>query len=576
MNLFSYIKQRVPIVSVVGEYTTLKKAGMYWKGCCPFHHERTASFTVTPHKEIFYCFGCHEGGDVISFMAKIEHCSPIDAARHLVERHGIVLPEDLSWDKKTESFDVKKSYYKTCEVFALWCHAQLQKNALAESYLNDRSISSESKTNFQLGYCSTDVRSLLQYAQKEGILAQNFIDAHILKEGKMGLYLSFDERIIFPIHDHLGHTVGFGGRVFKPHDDRAKYYNSQDHALFNKGTLLFGLDKAKKSIAQKETVFLVEGYTDLIMMHQYGYNNTVATLGTACTVDHLKQLSHYAEKVYVMYDGDSAGQNAIMRLAELCWEVSLDPYVLVLPKDEDPASYLMEYTSLEKPLTEAHDIFSYVIHHLADDFKDKSLQGKVSATTKILELINSIADPLKRDLLLQQASERFKVPLETLRSRAVPQKRIKTAEKSTVAAKIVASSLEKKLFSVILSRKDVLKSEDETLLGLLLDAPLKKVFDAWLASKNDKGTDLVTLFERLDEPEKAFISQCITEEEPSEQHLLDPAHLTQIYKKQWKKKVHDVKLRIEEAGMKGERDQVAQLLSDLNTLKTKMLVRGIS
>lgn len=213
MNLFSYIKQRVPIVSVVGEYTTLKKAGMYWKGCCPFHHERTASFTVTPHKEIFYCFGCHEGGDVISFMAKIEHCSPIDAARHLVERHGIVLPEDLSWDKKTESFDVKKSYYKTCEVFALWCHAQLQKNALAESYLNDRSISSESKTNFQLGYCSTDVRSLLQYAQKEGILAQNFIDAHILKEGKMGLYLSFDERIIFPIHDHLGHTVGFGGYV---------------------------------------------------------------------------------------------------------------------------------------------------------------------------------------------------------------------------------------------------------------------------------------------------------------------------------------------------------------------------
>ncbi len=576
MNLFSYIKQRVPILNVVGDYTTLKKAGLYWKGCCPFHHERTASFTVSPHKEIFYCFGCHEGGDVISFIAKVEHCTALEAARHLVERHSIALPEEISWDKKTENYDAKKSYYKTCNVFSSWCQAQLSKNSIAQSYLLDRHLTQESIKSFSLGYCSTDVRSLLTFAQKEGILAQNFIDAHIIKEGKMGLYNTFDERIIFPIHDHLGNTVGFGGRVFKPGDERAKYYNSQDHAYFNKGTLLFGLDKAKKSIAKEEAVFLVEGYTDLIMMHQHGYTNSVATLGTSCTPDHLKQLAHYAEKLYVMYDGDSAGQNAIMRLAELCWEVSIDPYVLVLPKDDDPASYLIKQGTLNEPLIQAHDIFSYVVNHLSQDFRSKSLQGKLTITNRILELIGSLKDPLKRDLLLQQASEAFLVPLETLNKSIPQQKSHQEHLKPQGEPKLSATPLEKKLFSGILSNKEAITQEDEVLLGLLLDTPLKKVFDAWSASKSNEGTDLIALFERLDEDGKAFISQCIAHEEPADTYLLDPAHLTQIYKKQWKKKVHDVKLRIEEAEKRGERNQVAQLLTDLNALKTKMLVRGIS
>jgi len=575
MNLFSYIKQRVPILNVVQEHTTLKRAGLYWKGCCPFHHERTASFTVSPHKEIYYCFGCHEGGDVISFIAKVEHCSPIEAARSLVERHGIVLPEAISWDKKTESYDAKKSYYKTCAVFAAWCQTHLAKQNIVQQYLEKRHITPESISSFTVGYCPPDVRSLLTYAQKEGILAQNLIDAHIIKEGKMGLYATFDDRIIFPICDHLGHIVGFGGRIFKPGDERAKYYNSQDHAYFNKGTLLFGLDKAKKSIAKEAAVFLVEGYTDLIMMHQHGYTNTVATLGTACTSEHLKQLAHYAEKLFVIYDGDAAGQNAIIRLAELCWQVSIEPYVLVLSKEHDPASYLAQHGSLQELLGSALDIFSYVVQHAAEDFKSKSLQAKISATSKILELINSLEDPLKRDLLLQQASERFAIPLSTLKMSLGKQKKVAQAPRP-FAPKLVASPLEKKLFSAILSHKDILTPDDEILLGLLLDMPLKTIFDAWSASKSNDGTDLIALFERLDEPQKSFISQCITQEEPSGMLPLDPTHLTQIYKKQWKKKVHDVKLKIEEAEKQGERQHIAQLLNDLNALKTKMLARGIT
>lgn len=582
MNLFSTIKQQVTILEVVNTYTTLKKAGHYWKGTCPFHHERTASFTVTPHKEIFYCFGCHVGGDVISFIAKIENCTQLDAARQLVERYALKVPKDISWEKSSETYEKKQQYNKTCEVFAKWCHSLLSKHDNARNYLLDREITQESMQSFMLGYCSTEVKKLLSFAQKENILAQNFLDAHILKENKMGLYLAFDERIIFPIRDHLGNYVGFGGRVFKKNDERAKYYNSQDHTYFNKGHLLFGLDKAKKAIAQKEAAFLVEGYTDLIAMHQAGYTNTIATLGTACTLDHLKHLSRYAQKLFILYDGDAAGQKAIMRLVELCWQESVDLYVIILPKEHDPASYLLEHNSLEQPLSQAHDIFSFVVNQLSDNFSSKSLQGKLGVTQRILEMIGTLSDPLKKDLLLQQASKAFGVPIETLtqslttlrsRKRAAPAVPQQTPTYQPLLQR--TTKLEKKLFSVILNHKDALSHEDQELLGLLLDEQLRKVFTAWCTAQTEEGTDITTLFEQISEDEKAFISHCISVTDPAAEDALLPAHLTQLYKKQWKKRVHQVKEHINVAEQQGDKQRVAELLTNLTALKNKMLSRGI-
>ena len=415
MNLFSYIKQRLSITDVVGEYVSLKKAGHYWKACCPFHHERTPSFTVSPHKEIFYCFGCHTGGDVISFIAKIEHCSPIEAARHLTERHNIQLPQEVTWEKSSETREEKELYYQTCAVFARWCADQLQKNKAAQEYLKSRSISEASSAEFSLGYCPVQIKPLLAYAQEQGILAANFVDAHILMVGKTGLYSAFEERIIFPIRDQIGRFVGFGGRVFKEGDDRVKYYNSHEHAHFNKGATLFGLDLAKKSIASTESAFLVEGYTDLISMYQHGFTNTVATLGTACTLDQMKLLARYAQKVYILYDGDAAGQNAMVRLAELCWGAALDPFVIALPATEDPASFLNGGGNLTAKKEEALDIFSFILSHLGTDFSKKTLQERLDITQKIIGIILTLQDPLKRELLLNQASEVFALPVLTLK-----------------------------------------------------------------------------------------------------------------------------------------------------------------
>ncbi len=581
MNLFSYIKQRLPILDVVSEYATLKKAGLYWKGCCPFHHERTPSFSVSPHKEIFYCFGCHLGGDVISFIAKAEHCTPIEAAQHLIERYRIQVPQEITWEKSSQTQESKDLYFKTCSTFAQWCETQLAKSTAALRYITERKITEQSIKDFSIGYCPGQIKSLLAYAQKQGIMATNLIDAHILQEGKQALYSPFEERIIFPIRDHIGRFVGFGGRVFQPGDERAKYYNSHDHTFFNKGTMLFGLDRAKKAIAESETAFLVEGYTDLIIMNQYGFTNTVATLGTACTQDHLKQLARYAQKLYILYDGDAAGQNAIIRLAELCWTAALDPYVISLSSKDDPATFLLAGGDLTSKVNEARDIFSFILVHMGSDFAHKSLQERLTITKKIISIILALPDPLKRDLLLAQASTAFALPVETLKQefKAIRKKAVEAGQKreqprETEVPEDEISQLEKKLFSAILNHKGDIAEEDRELLRLWLPEKLTYLFESVIQAKTAEGLNLSRLFELVTDEQKEFLSGIMMEsllEQPASFEDL----LLQFYKKQWKIAVHSVKLKVYDAQQTGDSERIKKVLTQINELKTKMLRRGI-
>ncbi len=326
MNLFSYLKTRVTILDVVSEYATLKKAGLYYKGQCPFHSEKTASFTVSPHKEIFYCFGCHVGGDVIAFIAKIEQCSQTDAAKHLIDRYNIELPTTLSAQVNL-SPNSDKHYFHICQVVTDWCHQQLLKSAEPFSYLSKRGITKKSIQDFKIGFMPgglANIKKFITDLNKEQILVDDLLEWHILSRAKNILFSPYEDRIIFPISDPIGRYCGFGGRIFKPQDTRPKYYNSHENDNFAKGQLVFGLDKAKKDIQKTTKVFLVEGYTDCIAMAQSGFTNTVATLGTACTLDHLNVLGRYAQELYVLYDGDNAGQQAILRIGQLCWQASLD------------------------------------------------------------------------------------------------------------------------------------------------------------------------------------------------------------------------------------------------------------
>ena len=244
MPIFNFLKDKLSILDVICEYVQLKQAGGYWKGPCPFHQEKEASFTVSPDKQIFYCFGCHAGGDLIAFIAKSENLSQFEAAKFLIDKYQIQVPEHFL--KKIDNhIKEKNNYFDICKVVSIWMSKQLQNNQEVQQYLKKRFIELQQIKYFNIGYFPGGINFINRFIKEmaySGILVKDLIDVGILMEGKSILYSPFEERIIFPIKDFIGRYCGFGGRIFKQLDQRAKYYNSKESDWFSKGKLLFGFD----------------------------------------------------------------------------------------------------------------------------------------------------------------------------------------------------------------------------------------------------------------------------------------------------------------------------------------------
>ncbi len=586
MSLFNFIKTRVAIIDVVGEYTKLKKAGMYWKGHCPFHNEKTASFTVSPHKDIFYCFGCHLGGDVISFIAKTEQCSQLEAAKHLAERYNIDIPQDISPDTAKNSREQKKQYNDICKTVAQWCHQQLLKNPSIMHYLNKRGINKNSIDHFALGYFPgglASIKSFIQAMHTHAILTLDLIKANILLEGKNVLYSPFEERILFPIKDHLGRCCGFGGRIFKQQDERAKYYNSRENDYFSKRSLLFGLDLAKKSIQKTEHVFLVEGYTDCIAMTQHGFINTVATLGTACTTDHLTSLARYAQHMCVLYDSDKAGQQAMLRLTELCWHINMELKVVILPPGEDPASFLANNQDLHPMIDNAKDIFGFFIDSAGTGFSAKSLSEKLHIVQKIIDVIQKINPPLKQDLLLHRASKMLDIPFESLKTELKSSKK-RTRQSSQSPQSIHDSSskapptsdqstkLEKKIFFAIIDNMQLFHKEVDSSIIECFSQPLRDILQKLKYALNSDSTlDFVQFFDKLNEDEQQYVSKLLLEAEEQGQSQSLEILLMQLQKQHWKAMVSTIKIKLAQAQHEANEDKTKKILYDFLELKKKLL-----
>ena len=591
MNVFTYLKQRVAILDVIGEYVSLKKAGLYFKGHCPFHHEKTASFTVSPHKEIFYCFGCHEGGDVITFISKVEHCTPFEAIKHLADRYNIDIPETLLKEAHPgESSEDKNRYFDLCEMVAHWCSENLKKSPSVMQYVLQRSISPESVDHFSIGYFPGGLQAinrLLNYARSHHILADDLLQANILAQGKSVLYSPFEERIIFPIKDHLGRFCGFGGRRFKEHDERAKYYNSRENQFFVKGSILFGLDSAKKAIQDKDEVFLVEGYTDCIAMVQHGYPNTVATLGTACTSTHLKTLSRYAQRLLVLYDGDKAGQDAILRLTELCWQVSMELSVICMPAGQDPASLLEKEQNLESYIAQAQDIFDFFISSLGTNFTSKSLSAKLRIARKIIGIIHKQEDALKQDILLQKTSKALDIPfnslkqeLEECREPVIPteteDQNSELPQESHLNMEEGVPKLEKMIFFAIMNNTQLFNPDNEEYLLEYLPKPLNTLLEKLKNAKNsNQALTFTEYYGMLGSEEQLFVSKLLLEGE-LEPIQKDFDHLMiQLQKKHWKGIVSAIKTKLAQAKREENTEKMNTIMRDFLELKQKMIQKKL-
>lgn len=587
-SIFQAVKERLRIVDVVGEYTTLKRAGVYFKANCPFHHERTASFTVTPDREIFYCFGCRAGGDVVEFISQIEKCSAREAALHLIERYKLSIP-DQDIGAHSTTWNAQQRYFELYKLIAAWCHEQLKQSTAVQIYLKNRSISMASIERFSIGYFpggEKQRKRLIALVQKAGFLMDDLVSTRLFivpEQRQSALYSPFEERVILPIQDHLGRTCGFGGRTFLPDDKRAKYYNSHEHAQFSKSSLLFGFDLAKRTIQKTGKIYVVEGYLDCIAMVQAGITNTVATLGTACTEEHLKLFNRYVQRVVVMYDGDSAGVHATMRLSEACWEHALELHVVTLPEGQDPADFFAQGGDFSRLVQQ--DIFSFYINALKLQFsEEQSLGEKISGLRDILKRIARIANHLTRDVLMQQVAQVCNVSVATLMREvkylqentreALPSKASSTS--SPAADQKIQREINvfaEQAFCIVISSERALKDNEAELIRPFLTVSLQELFDKLQHFKTSQSScHFSDFFATLDTNDQEYIQRLITMHAPSMAQGASQEHMLmelfeRCHKRRWKQLVGDFKRDVASAQKNHDYERLQQLLNEFQHIK---------
>jgi DNA primase len=415
-NKIEEIKSRVDIVELASEYLTLKKAGRNFIGLCPFHQEKTPSFTVNRDKQIFYCFGCGEGGNVITFLMKIADKTFPEAIKDLAEKTGVVLPPMLSGKEGRQKDSLKESIINLNLRAAQHFSRNLSSGAgkVAREYLQNRSIAEETIKQFRLGYVPDTWRSLADHLEGSGLSLKLAEQAGLVIAGKEGnFYDRFRGRLVFPIENVFGEIVAFGGRILEKGEP--KYLNSPESPVYIKGKNLYGLNKAKEEIRKKGFALIVEGYFDLISLWNAGIGNVVATLGTALTRDHLELLRRYTLEVVALFDPDEAGRKALDRSLELFLSMRMRARALILPESCDPDDYIKKYgkDKLDELIAHAPSISDYYIDSVLGS--GKTFEDKRDMIKTAMEFINKIDDEIEKNLFIRRIAEKLGINQELLK-----------------------------------------------------------------------------------------------------------------------------------------------------------------
>lgn len=406
------VRNRVDILTVVSDYVQLKKKGRYFVGLCPFHSEKTPSFTVTPERGIYHCFGCGEGGDAFSFIQRIENVGFVEAAKTLAERFNIPwndTPED------SHESEVREDILRVGRFAESFFERVLagSRGEAARRYLQERGITTETAALFHLGY-APEGSAFFRLMKQKGIAPERLERAGLVLWGQNGYYDRFRDRVIFPIHDHRGKVVGFGGRTMG--DGVPKYLNSPESPVFSKGRLLYGLDLAGGSIRRQGRVFVVEGYMDAVSLRQYGLTNVVASLGTAFTSDHARLLSRFTREVFLSYDADRAGQSATLKGLDILKQAGLDVRIVELPAGEDPDSFVHRF-GLEAFLQKADGgpgVTEYRLKRVLDRPGLDRPEVAAGAVQEALPVLADISDSVERDAYVQRLGASLKVSADSI------------------------------------------------------------------------------------------------------------------------------------------------------------------
>ncbi|MFN2514834.1 MAG: DNA primase [Pyrinomonadaceae bacterium] len=459
------LKRQADIVRVVQDYVQLKKKGANWMACCPFHKEKTPSFSVSPAKEIFYCFGCHKGGSVFTFVMEMERVSFPDAIKLVAEKSGVPLPKLID-DSRFEARRHEADEVIELNKWALeWWEHQLESSGearIARDYLLHREITEETKKTFRLGYAPDSWDALSIYLRQKGA-SQEQIERSglVVKKEEGGSYDRFRGRLIFPVMDVQGKPIAFGGRTLR--DEDAKYINSPETAAYIKGRNLFGLHLMRDEIRRSEFAILVEGFLDLIVPYQFGIRNVVASLGTALTPDQAKLLGRFARKVVVNYDGDPAGVQAAKKALEILLAEDLEVKILVLPDNADPDEFIRKsgVSEYQRQRGEAQPHIQFVIDQAVRDRKLSNPADKEAAIDEVLPYIRAVSSRLQKREYFDIAMDALRIGDAALRRELWHSIRIARGEGARAGQKIVTRALvkptvaEQRLLELLLASEEL-------------------------------------------------------------------------------------------------------------------------
>jgi DNA primase len=521
----SSIKNAADIVDIVSESVALRQSGRNYLGLCPFHSEKTPSFTVSPDKQIYYCFGCGAGGNVFSFLMKHRGLSFPEAARTLAGRYGIDLPtRNLSpYEKKklTERETILNLNGEAMD-FYRHCLKTGENGKRAVTYLLKRGLTRQTIDRFKLGYAPDGWDHLLRRLKSRKQSIEMALSAGLIIPRKKGSghYDRFRNRIVFPIFNGQNQIVGFGGRVMD--DGLPKYLNSPETPVYHKSRSLYGLNWARQRSREKQAIFIVEGYFDLIAMHQFGIENTVATLGTSLTADHVQLLKGCVGEgghAVLVYDSDQAGIKAARRSVDVFQKGLLDSRILVLPEGHDPDSFLMDNgpDDFLNAAGQAAGMIAFMIQSAIDRY-GLGINGKVRVVNELTPAILAVSDPIARSLQVKHLAERIGVDeavlMQKMRQSVSPPARTSwrsdadgpAASSPPVSARGAAYRLEERLVAMMLQFSQMIAEiKQRRLMDHFSDPVLAEIAKGIIEQSGDGATDIPGLIARWDDPEKKAI-----------------------------------------------------------------------
>lgn len=466
-NILEDVLNRVDIVELISSYIPLKRAGRNFKACCPFHQEKTPSFMVSPDRQIYHCFGCHESGNAFKFLMRYERMEFPEAVETIARRVGVALPETAPHDDKNSSMSLQ--LYKINELAVSFYEFNL--NSLeaeqAKSYLTKRGISQETIKLFRLGFARDMWDTLINCLRDKGFSLSLIEKAGlIIAKDSGGYYDRFRNRIIFPIFDIKARAIGFGARVLG--NTLPKYINSPETFVYTKGKNLYGFNLSKDSIRENDSAVIVEGYLDFIVPYQAGLKNIVASLGTALTTEQVRLLKRYTNNIVMVYDGDAAGELATLRSLDIFIEEGMSVRIVTLPKTHDPDLFVKEkgIGAFKEKIDNAQNLFDYKLGVLKTRFNIKDIEGKAKIASSMLETINKFKNAVLKSEYIKKLAQELDVKEEALLQevkKISPEKQINAGGHLNNEKKVDINPTEKLLIKLMFEEKELINKIRDTL-----------------------------------------------------------------------------------------------------------------